>query len=97
VKIRLTPRAKADLEEAYSGAEHPAYARRLRHAILETIQLVSEHPYLGVRNERGRDLRSRLVLYFPYRIHYLVHPNEMIIVHIRHTARRPWDPPIVIS
>jgi plasmid stabilization system protein ParE len=95
VKIRLTLRARADLAEAvaFVSTEHPAYARRLRHAFLHTIRLISQRPHLGIRNERARDLRSRLVLRFPYRVHYLVRPDEVIIVHIRHTARRPWDTP----
>jgi plasmid stabilization system protein ParE len=92
--VRFTPRARADLAEAiaFVSMEHPAYARRLRHAILQTIQLASLQPYLGIRNERVHDLRSRLVPRFPYRVHYLVSPSEITIVHIRHTARRPWDP-----
>jgi hypothetical protein len=53
----------------------------------------SANDLISVSETSARDLRSRLVLHFPYRVHYLVRPDEVIIVHIRHTARRPWDTP----
>jgi hypothetical protein len=35
-------------------------------------------------------LRSRLVARYPYRIHYRVEDADVWIIHIRHSARRPW-------
>ena len=63
----------------------------MRRAILNTLKLIAERPYLGIRNARAANLRSRLVGRYPYRVHYLVEDAAVWIVHIRHTARRPWN------
>jgi plasmid stabilization system protein ParE len=77
----------------FVAVDHPAYAKRLRRAILGTIQQISERPYLGIRNARAPELRSRLISRFPYRIPYMIGTDEITIVHVRHTARRAWEPP----
>jgi plasmid stabilization system protein ParE len=91
--IRYTPRARSDLQEIirFITKENPAAARRLRAAILDAIQLVGRHPYLGIKNARAPALRSKLVTRYPYRVHYFVQGADVWIVHIRHSARRPWE------
>jgi plasmid stabilization system protein ParE len=64
---------------------------RVRKAILRTIERVGDRPYLGIKNARAPELRSRLVSRYPYRVHYLPRGAEVWIVHIRHTARRPLE------
>jgi toxin ParE1/3/4 len=96
MKVVITPQARRDITSAvhFVEVDNPAYARRLARAIRNTVQRIGERPYLGIRNVRAPDLRSRLVLGFPYRVHYLVRADEVRIVHIRHTARRTWEPTI---
>jgi hypothetical protein len=36
-------------------------------------------------------MRSKLVLRYPYRVHYRVENSDIWIIHIRHTARRAWE------
>jgi toxin ParE1/3/4 len=72
------------------AADNPAAAERVRQAILEAIDLVAGRPYIGIRNARATDLRSKLVSRYPYRVHYLVRESGIIVVHIRLTARQPW-------
>ena len=92
MKVRYTPRARADIEEIiqYIAADNPQAAERLRPVIFETIDLVAAYPYAGIKNVRAPEFRSRLVSRYPYRVHYLLSGGELWVVHIRHKARRPW-------
>jgi plasmid stabilization system protein ParE len=91
--LRFTPRARDDLREIvdFIAKEDPAAADRVGSAILDTAALIAARPYIGIRNARAPELRSRLVRRYPYRIHYFVQDADVWIVHIRHSARRPLD------
>ena len=91
--LRFTPRARDDLREImdYIAKENPTAADRVGRAIFDTAALIAARPYLGIRNARAPELRSRLVTRYPYRIHYFVEDADVWIVHIRHSARRPLD------
>jgi plasmid stabilization system protein ParE len=39
---------------------------------------------------RRPDVRAVLVLRYPYKIFYRVRGDTVEILHIRHTAQRPW-------
>jgi hypothetical protein len=54
----------------------------VRQAILDAMQVISRHPYIGIKNARLHELRSKLVLRYPYRVHYLLQGQEIWIVHI---------------
>ena len=91
--LRFTPRARDDLREImdYIAKEKPVGADRVGRAIFDACALIAARPYLGIRNARAPELRSRLVTRYPYRIHYFVEDANVWIVHIRHSARRPLD------
>ena len=91
--LRFTPRARDDLREIleYIAKESPTAADRVRRAIFDATTLIAARPHLGIRNAKAPELRSRLVTRYPYRIHYLVEDPDVWIIHIRHSARRPWD------
>jgi toxin ParE1/3/4 len=91
--LRFTPRARNDLRDIleYIAKENPVAADRVRQAFLEATKLVATRPRLGIRNAKVPELRSRLVARYPYRIHYRVEDTDVWIIHIRHSARRPWD------
>jgi toxin ParE1/3/4 len=91
--VRFTRRARNDLRDIleYIAKENPATSDRLRGAFLDAINLVGTRPDLGIRNPKIPGLRSRLVTRFPYRIHYRVQNDAISRVHIRHSARRPWN------
>jgi toxin ParE1/3/4 len=93
MNVGFSRRAQRDLEEIfdYIASENPEAARRVHRAILDTINLVATRPYIGIRNARSRELRSRLVSRYPYRVHYLIRETEIFVVHIRHAARRQWS------
>lgn len=91
--LRFTPRARNDLRDIleYIAKENPAAADRVRKAFLAAIKLVGTRPHLGIRSGKVPELRSRLVTRYPYRIHYRVEDADVLIVHIRHSARYPWN------
>ena len=95
MRVRYTTRARNDLEEIYSyiAKDNPGAAQRVEAAILATVKFVAARPYLGIKNARATELRSRLVSRYPYRVHYFVRDQEILILHIRHGARRPLQTP----
>ena len=92
MKVEFSRRAERDLENIlnFVAGENPEAAKRLSRAIFHTIDVAVTRPYIGIRNARSRELRSRLVVGYPYRVHYLIREQGIFVVHIRHTARRPW-------
>jgi toxin ParE1/3/4 len=90
--LRFTPRARNDLRDIleYIAKDNPAAADRMRRAFLDACKLVATRPHLGIRNAKLPELRSRLVARYPYRIHYRVEDADVWIIHVRHSARRPW-------
>ncbi len=95
MRVRYAARARNDIEEIYSyiAKENPHAAKRVKAAILATIKLAASRPYTGIKNARATELRSCLVFRYPYRIHYLVRGQDMLILHIRHGARQPLKTP----
>jgi toxin ParE1/3/4 len=54
------------------------------------VRFLAEQPQSFPRVQERRALRVALALPFPYKIFYRVREDTIEIVHIRHTARRPW-------
>jgi plasmid stabilization system protein ParE len=94
MKLRFAPRAEKDLGEIhdYIAGYDPAAADRVRQAILDKAQVIARQPSLGMPSSGSKFLRSVLVGRYQYRIHYSLGTEEVSIIHIRHTARRPWPP-----
>ena len=92
MRVRYTPRARRDIAEifAYISKDNPDAAKRVRDAILGSIELVAAWPFIGMKNARAPELRSRLVSRYPYRVHYFVGDDEVLILSVWHTARRPF-------
>ena len=69
MKVRYAARARNDIFEIYSyiAKENPRAAEHVKAAILATVALIAARPYIGIRNARAADLRSRLVSGYPYR------------------------------
>jgi plasmid stabilization system protein ParE len=60
-------------------------------AIKSSIELLESFPEIGrVVDDVGH--RRLPVVRFPYVIYYRIEGNEILILHIRHTSRRPIDP-----
>jgi toxin ParE1/3/4 len=91
--VRLTPRARGDLLSilTYIEAWSPQGARNVARAMQKTIEIIGQFPRSGrLAGEQG--IRVLPAGRYPYLIYWSVEDHEARIVHIRHTARRPWNP-----
>jgi plasmid stabilization system protein ParE len=93
MRIRYTLRARADIESifAYLDSRNPAAALAVKREIERAAAALGVLPYLGAVAERSPEFRAVIVGHYPYRIYYRIRGNEVWIVHIRHTSRRPWS------
>lgn len=94
MKLRYTRKAAAELQEVLAGiAEHSTQgAHRVRNAIRQAVDLLGEHPRSGrMINRHG--LRRTVVVPYPYLIFYEVRNDEVVIIGVRHAARRPFSTP----
>lgn len=58
-------------------------------AITETIDLIRTHPEIGVPRPTRQPTRQRLVNRFPYNLVYRIRDEDIYIVAVAHTSRRP--------
>jgi toxin ParE1/3/4 len=93
MRVRYTPRARGDIVEilAYISQRNPQGARNVARAMHKTIELIGQFPQAGrLAGEQGT--RVLPVGRYPYLVYWGVQGEEAWVVHVRHTARRPWHP-----
>jgi plasmid stabilization system protein ParE len=92
MKVRYTPRAFADREAIFSyfDERNPKAAREFKAFIKARINGLAHLPH---RNRLIAELgvHAHWLGRYPYVVYYRVASDEIRIVHIRHTSRRPWD------
>jgi toxin ParE1/3/4 len=93
MKVRYTLRARADIEAIFSylDTRNPAAARAVKLEIERAAMALTLSPYLGSTIDRSPEFRGLRVGRYPYRLFYRIRENEVWIVHVRHTSRRPWS------
>lgn len=93
MNVVYAPRALRDLERiaAYPIERNRAGAINVLGAIKSSIDTLSFFPQIG-RLVGNAGHRRVPVLRYPYPIFYCVAGDELLILHIRHTSRRPIDP-----
>jgi plasmid stabilization system protein ParE len=93
MNIIYAPRALHDLHDiaAYLHERHSSGMRRVLAAIRSSIDTLEFFPKIGrLSNDVGH---HRLpVLHYPYVVFYRISGEEILILHIRHTSREPFDP-----
>jgi plasmid stabilization system protein ParE len=89
----FAPRALRDVMEidAYLNDRSPSGALRVGAAIKSSIEALEAFPEIGQTVDEAQHRRLP-VFNFPYVIFYRIAGNEVLILHIRHTSRRPIDP-----
>ena len=93
LEIRLRPlsRADIDLHVSYIAHDRPASAERFARRVLETLDLLADHPNIGARSSTRsrllRDLRRWPVRGFEnHLIFYFARTDHLDIVRILHGA-----------
>jgi plasmid stabilization system protein ParE len=92
--VRYSPRALADLGAIadFLVARSPQGARAVERAVYATLALVADFPGCGRALEQRPSVRVIPVTRYPYLIFYTVSDGFVVVLHIRHAARRPVDP-----
>ena len=91
MRVRYSPRAFADREQIfdYLRQRSPDGARNVMARIRESVGQLAQQPHSGYATD-DPDLRVKFIGRYPYKIFYRVRDDTVEIIHIRHTARRPW-------
>ncbi|MBP7586820.1 MAG: type II toxin-antitoxin system RelE/ParE family toxin [Thermoanaerobaculia bacterium] len=89
--VRIAPPAAEEFSEAvrWYEAKRTGLGSEFYDAVSSAVDLVSEHPEVGVGVESSRPLRQFRVDGFPYKIVYRERPEDLYIVALAHTSRRP--------
>jgi toxin ParE1/3/4 len=91
MRLRFTPRATRDLAAIadYIRAHNPAAARRVRAAILNSLQNLVLFPEVG-RRQTIEGVRKYVTRRYPYIVYYTVDQSaeEIVILTIHHPARQ---------
>ena len=92
MRVRYSPRAFADREQIfdYLRQRSPVGARHVMASIRVAVQQLGEHPYSGYPTDQT-PIRVKFVTRYPYKIFYRIRDETIEIIHIRHTARYPWQ------
>lgn len=90
MRIRYTLRAHADLKDVLEYLERraPAAAQSLKSQIGRQIGWLRRFPYMAPATDEP-NVRELTLLRHPYKIYYEIAGDEVWILHIRHTRRRP--------
>lgn len=88
LRVRITRRAKQDITEikSFISQRDVRAAERVRQSINRAIDLLRFRPLIGVATNVG-DVHVKLVPPRPLKIYYRVSGDEIVILHVRHTAR----------
>jgi toxin ParE1/3/4 len=93
MNVVYAPRALRDLKSiaAYLLERNPTGAAKVLGAIKSSIETLGFFPQIGRLVDNAGHRRIPVVQY-PYVIFYRIEADELLILHVRHTSRRPLDP-----
>lgn len=91
--VQLSEPAATELAEAIRWYEQQraGLGAELYDAISETIDLIRNHPDIGMPGTTRRPSRQLRVNRFPYFVVYRVREERIHVVAVAHTSRRPDD------
>lgn len=94
MRVRYSHRAVADLAAIadYLVERSPSGARAVEAAIRATVSLTADFPRCGRVVAQRPGVRVIPVTRYPYLVFYSVTEDTVVVLHIRHAARKPADP-----
>jgi toxin ParE1/3/4 len=92
MRVRYTSRAFSDVDDIrnYIDQYNPIAARRVVTVIEKIVSRLGDFPEAGRRSDE-LDVRVIFATRYPYRIYYRIAANEILVLHIRHAARRALE------
>jgi len=92
MRVEYTNRALADLRKisADSRAFGDVVTAALEARIRKVVARIAEHPETAASVIERPGMRVVPLIRYPYKIFFRVLEGRVRILHIRHTARRPW-------
>jgi toxin ParE1/3/4 len=91
--LRVGESAAAEFADAvrWHDKQRPGLGADLHELVTAALDFIGEHPDAGspVSAVPGFSVRRRLIPRFPYQVIYYARPDEIVIVAIAHTSRRP--------
>ncbi|MBC8013811.1 MAG: type II toxin-antitoxin system RelE/ParE family toxin [Methyloceanibacter sp.] len=94
MRIVYSPRAASDLSEIgdYLSERSPAGAAAGEQRIRTVVELIAHFPVSGRRLEERPAVSVIPLGNYPYKIFYTTSDDALIVLHIRHSARKPAEP-----
>ncbi|HSC08378.1 MAG TPA: type II toxin-antitoxin system RelE/ParE family toxin [Steroidobacteraceae bacterium] len=93
--FQLSDPASAELADAIRWYEQQraGLGGELLDAITEAVDPIRTHPEIGVPRRTRRPTRQLLVNRFPYNVVYRIRDDNIYVVAVAHTSRRPdyWE------
>jgi plasmid stabilization system protein ParE len=92
MRVRFTRRSQADATAIfnYLDEKSPQGANSVKRAFKKAVELIGDYPHVG-RHSGEQDTRVLPVGRYPYLIYWSIEADEVVIVHVRHAARRSWQ------
>lgn len=95
MKVEFSGRAISDLarlvDEASAFGE--TATENLERRLQEVFAHIAEHPRAAPPVENRPGVHVYPLIRYPYKVFYRLFANRILILHIRHAARRPWNVP----
>jgi plasmid stabilization system protein ParE len=92
MKLVYSRRALADLDQIktyYAANASPAIADAIGRRLENVVDRIRRVPEAAPRVSQRSQVRVAAVVRYPFRVFYRVRADEVDILHIRHTSRRP--------
>jgi plasmid stabilization system protein ParE len=93
MKVVWTDEALRDLEEitAYLLVHYPSVAPALEQRIRAVVARIGRWPESARRSAYRSGVRMVPLGRYPYNVFYRIADDRLEILHVHHSARRPWD------
>jgi toxin ParE1/3/4 len=93
MRVRYTLQAQHDLDGIYILLDRrsPATAQSVKNPIERRIAGLADYPLMAPETSESGIYELTIVQY-PYKVYYEIEGNEVWILHVRDSRRRPWKP-----